>query len=79
MMDTGQFCIQVSPFTTLQNFATDKTSLGDRISVESSAILDCYYRVRSDIALQFFRAEAGRCVASYSLYMWAYTEFDCHM
>jgi hypothetical protein len=69
MMDYGQFCMQVSPFTTLQNLAVDKTSLRNRISVESSAILECYYRVLSDIALQFFIAEVGRCLASYSLYM----------
>jgi hypothetical protein len=66
-------------FTTLENFAVDKTSLRNRISIKSSAIAECYYRVLSDIAMQFFIAEAGRCLASYSLYMWVYTEFGCHM
>jgi len=56
-------------FTTLQNFAVDKTSLRNRISIKSSTIEECYYRVLSDIALHFIIAEAGRCLASYSLYM----------
>jgi len=63
-MDYGQFCMQVSSLYYATKLAVEKTSLRNRISIILSAVLECYYRVLSDIALQLFIADVGMCLAS---------------